>query len=111
VAIEEPEHALHPGAASVLRDALRVAATQRQVLATSHSPDLLDDRAIVPESIVSVVSAGGETKAGPVNEASRGALRDGLFTVGELLRIDQLAPGNVGDSAATHSELFERLPA
>ena len=43
VGIEEPEIALHPAAAGVLRDSLRDASESSQVIVTSHSPDLLDD--------------------------------------------------------------------
>jgi predicted ATPase len=44
VGIEEPEVALHPGAAGVLRDGLTAASRHTQVIVTSHSPDLLDDK-------------------------------------------------------------------
>jgi predicted ATPase len=44
VGIEEPEIALHPGAAAVLRECLVVASRHRQVVVTSHSPELLDAR-------------------------------------------------------------------
>ena len=44
--IEEPELALHPGAADVLRDALREGSEYAQVIVTSHSPELLDDPSI-----------------------------------------------------------------
>ena len=37
--IEEPETALHPAAAGALMDALREAASQTQVVFTTHSPD------------------------------------------------------------------------
>ena len=46
VGIEEPETALHPGAAAVLRSALFEASQSAQVLVTSHSPDLLDDKQV-----------------------------------------------------------------
>src|SRR5262249_26893492 len=42
VGIEEPEAALHPAALAVLLDALTEGSLKRQVLVTSHSPDLLD---------------------------------------------------------------------
>ena len=88
--IEEPETALHPGAAGVLRDALKAAALRMQVAVTSHSPDLLDDRSISDKSIVAVSSCNGETRIGPVSDADRSAIKDGLYTPGELLRTGQL---------------------
>lgn len=90
VGIEEPETALHPGAAAVLRAALFEASRNTQVIVTSHSPDLLDDKKISADFLVSVTSRAGETILGSVDEASRTAIRDHLFTAGELLRLNQL---------------------
>jgi predicted ATPase len=92
VGIEEPEIALHPAAAGILTDGLRDATERVQVLVTSHSPDLLDDKAIPDDSILAVVSEHGETRIGPLDEAGRSVLRDHLYTAGELLRMDQLRP-------------------
>jgi predicted ATPase len=104
VAIEEPEIALHPAAAGVLRDGLRDACRKTQVLVTSHSPDLLDDPDIRAEEILPVIAEQGETRIGPLDEAGRGAIRERLYTPGELLRLDQLRPedpDNVADLIAT----------
>jgi predicted ATPase len=90
VGIEEPETPLHPGAATVLRAALFEASRNTQVIVTSHSPDLLDDKKISADFIVSVTSRAGETILGSVDEASRTSIRDHLFTAGELLRLNQL---------------------
>lgn len=92
IGIEEPETALHPAASTALREVLVQAARNTQVLITSHSPDLMDDRGIDVDSILSVISEGGETKIAPLDEASRQVLREHLFTAGELLRTNQLAP-------------------
>lgn len=92
VGLEEPETALHPAAAEVLLDSLREASESRQVLVTSHSPDLLDRGGVTDAEILAVVSEGGQTRIGAIDEASRSVLRDGLFGAGELLRMDQLRP-------------------
>lgn len=92
VGIEEPETALHPAASAALREVLVQASETTQVLVTSHSPDLLDDAGIDAESVLSVVSEGGETKIAPLDQASRQMLREHLFSAGELLRMNQLAP-------------------
>jgi predicted ATPase len=92
IGIEEPETALHPAAASALRDALQRASLRTQVLVTSHSPDLLDDSDIESEHLLSVTVQEGETRLASVDPASRQAIRDHLFTPGELLRLNQLAP-------------------
>lgn len=92
VGIEEPEMALHPAAAGVLLDCLREAALTRQVLVTSHSPDLLDRNDIPVESILSVSAAEGRTFIGPVNQAGKKILQQRLRTPGELMRINQMEP-------------------
>ena len=92
VGIEEPEGALHPAAAGVLLDALREAAGQTQIIITSHSPDLLDDKDLDPESILAVDAPNGATVIAGVDEAGRSVLRDRLYTTGELLRLNQLKP-------------------
>ena len=92
VGIEEPELALHPAAAGVLIDSLRDAAEHIQILVTSHSPDLLDDEDVPVDSILAVRAVHGESRIGPLDETGRSALRDKLFTAGELLRTDQLNP-------------------
>lgn len=108
VGIEEPEMAVHPGAAGILRDALRVASTNTQVIVTSHSPDLLDDKSIDDDRILGVASVNGETKIGPLDDAGRSAIRDRLYTAGELLRLGQLTPDLelVEKVNAEQSELF-----
>jgi len=92
VGIEEPETALHPAASAALREALNRASEQTQIIVTSHSPDLLDDPSIADDSILAVISEGGETRIAPLDEASRQAMRSHLFSAGELLRLNQLAP-------------------
>lgn len=108
VGIEEPEVALHPAAAGVLRNCLREASRTTQVLVTSHSPDLLDDPEIPDECILPVVAENGVTKIGPLDEAGRSAIRDRLYTAGELLRMNQLAPDEraVARAAELQQQLF-----
>lgn len=95
VGIEEPESALHPAAAGVLLDALREAAGQTQIIITSHSPDLLDDKELDPESILAVEARDDITVIADIDEAGRSVLRDRLYTAGELLRLNQLQPDPV----------------
>jgi hypothetical protein len=98
VGIEEPEMAIHPGAAGVLLDALLAASKVTQVAVTSHSPELVDDKNLPDSSILAVVSRSGETRIGPLDEAGRSAIRERLYTAGELLRLNQIEPD---DSAIT----------
>ncbi len=92
VGIEEPEIALHPAASGVLLDALRDAAYKRQVLITSHSPDLLDDKHLDVDSILAVEAQDGNTLIAPVDKVGRSIMGDNLCTAGELLRLDQFTP-------------------
>ena len=92
VAIEEPETALHPAVTAVLLEALRDASDRRQVIATSHSPDLLDDDAIDPAELLAVRAEQGRSVIGTLDEPAAFALRAQLTTPGPLLRTDQLLP-------------------
>lgn len=92
IGIEAPESELRPAAAGVFLDALRDASERRQVIITSHSPDLLDRDDFQPEELYAVRSVGGETRIGPLDEAGALAMREHLHTPGELLRIDHLLP-------------------
>jgi len=114
IGLEEPETALHPAAAGVLLAALREAATHTQTVVTSHSPDLLDNPDIDSASVFAVDNRDGLTRIGPLDEAGREMLRQRLFTPGELLRQNQLAPA--GDTVADVKRerqlgLFELLDA
>jgi predicted ATPase len=92
VGIEEPEVALHPAAAGVLLDALIDASRHTQVLVTSHSPELLDNHRISGDCILAVEATGGITHLASLDEVGKSALRDRLYTPGELLRLNQLSP-------------------
>jgi len=92
VGIEEPEIALHPAAAGVLFDALTEASERVQVVATSQSPDLLDRDDFDVSSVRAVTMQHGLTIIGDVDEASRQIVEKRLYTLGELMRADQLAP-------------------
>jgi predicted ATPase len=105
VGIEEPELALHPGAAGVVREALISASRQTQVIVTSHSPDLLDDKSVSDENILAVINKNGQTIIGPVDAAGRSSIRDNLFIAGELLRLSQLTPDVAEVQATPESQL------
>ncbi len=110
IGLEEPEMALHPAAAGVLLSALREGARYCQILVTSHSPDLLDNPDIHSEALLAVSNDDGVTRIGPIDAAGRTVLRKKLFTPGELLRQNQLAPdpnsiSDVGDDRQL--KLFE----
>lgn len=92
IAIEEPETALHPAASRALRGAIHRASERTQVLITSHSPDLLDDPDLDPAAIRVVVNDEGNTWVTGLGSVSVEAMREHLFSAGELLRMDHLEP-------------------
>lgn len=107
VGIEEPESALHPAAAGVLLDCLMEGARERQVVITTHSPDLLDNDEITAEQLLAVSAVGGRTTIGRIDDASRRALRDSLFRAGELLRLNQLEPAAGSVTNPEQLDLFD----
>ena len=108
IGVEEPELALHPAATNALADAILEGRYRTQVLITSHSPDLLDNPDIGSDSILAVVSEKGQTIVGPVDDASRTTLKEGLFTSGELLRMQQIQPERRAyEEAERQLNLFE----
>lgn len=108
IGIEEPEIALHPAAAGVLRDALFEASESKQVIASSHSTELLDTSDIGPEQLIAVDAEGGTTLLSRPDDAGMEMLRQKLYTAGELLRINQLAPEPAeGDPHSSQLPLFE----
>ncbi len=88
--VEEPEVALHPGSAFVLADALIEASESRQILLTTHSPDLLDHEGLSPDALFMVGMQRGTSEVRPIPEEQKQVIRDKLFTAGELLRQRQL---------------------
>jgi predicted ATPase len=106
VGLEEPETALHPAAASVLRDCILEARRHVQIIVTSHSADLLDDPEVPVDSLRAVEATEGKTLVAPVDEAARSALKDRLYTAGELLRSNQLAPDRSAIPMGSQLRLF-----
>jgi predicted ATPase len=92
VGIEEPETALHPAATNSLVDSLREGTEHTQLVVTTHSPDLLDAYDPDTDTLLVVQAERGETRIGPADAASTRAVRDHLFSAGDLLRMDQLQP-------------------
>jgi len=92
VGIEEPEMALHPGAAEIIAEVLLLASGQVQVVATTHSPDLLNHKAIQEENLLAVTAERGATVVGPIEPGARSVLRDKLYAAGELLSQGPIEP-------------------
>jgi|WetSurMetagenome_2_1015567.scaffolds.fasta_scaffold596627_1 hypothetical protein len=84
---------------------LGMASKNMQIVVTSHSPDLLDDKSISEENILAVVNKNGETKIGPLDQAGKSAIRDRLYTAGELLRLGQMEPDETLIESVTTNQL------
>jgi predicted ATPase len=109
VGIEEPETALHPAAAGALMDALREVSANTQVVLTSHSPDLLDKLDPEHERLLVVQATEGETEIGNADSASRDAIRNHLYSAGDLLRMDQLQIDENDLQKQRQGQLFDGL--
>lgn len=90
IAIEEPEATIHPAALEVLVDILFSGAAFSQILLTTHSPELLDDKDISLDNLLVVSLQKGKTEIRPIGELSRKAQRKRLATLGELLAAGEL---------------------
>ena len=90
IGVEEPELTVHPGALAVLAEVMVEASYRSQVVATTHSPDLIDRLPI--ESLRAVEMRDGCTEVGPVSKIQTNAVLKGLFSAGELHSMEGLAP-------------------
>lgn len=94
VAIEEPELNIHPGALAALCGIFLRGSRTTQIVLTTHSPDLLER---IPTEHLRVVEMDEEgiTHVGPLMSYQIEAVRQKLFTPGELLRIEGLRRASV----------------
>lgn len=80
-----------------------------QVPVTTHSPDLLDDKALSADELLAVGARDGRSGVGPIDEAGRTTLRKRLCTPGELLRLGQIRPDpKIFESETRRTRLFDR---
>lgn len=92
IAIEEPESTVHPAITELIVQVLVDAARERQILITTHSPDLLDSEELRDDQVRVVLSEHNRTTIAPVSKFGREAIRTGLYSPGELLRLNELNP-------------------
>jgi predicted ATPase len=90
IAMEEPEQTVHPGILAVLADAAKEISATSQVLITTHSPELVDR--FDTENVMAVDLEGTVTRVGPVSPHQQQAVRDRLFSLGELMSVEGLHP-------------------
>jgi predicted ATPase len=92
IAIEEPEATVHPAVTELIIEVLLDASNERQILITTHSPDILDYKYIQDSQIKIVTIENYSTLIAPLSPSSREAIHQHLYTAGELLRSGELTP-------------------
>lgn len=88
IALEEPELTVHPGVLSMIADAIHEVSENKQVLITTHSPEFLDF--FEPDDILAVEIDDGVTKVSSLNPSQLEAVRNDLFSIGELMVVEGL---------------------
>lgn len=87
ITLEEPEQMIHPGLLPVLVDSsldyLEEEDPNRQIIITTHSPNLLD--LMPPESIIGASFNDGVSDFEPISYRQLSVIQDNLFSAGELL--------------------------
>ncbi len=109
--IEEPEATIHPGALGAVLDLLYYAKDFMQVIATTHSPDLLDAKWINDGHLRIVNWEDGVSKINPVSEAVRGIIRDHLMEAGELMRSNALTAASAEHTLVRRNNSYINDPS
>ena len=105
--IEEPEATVHPAITEQILEMLMDASRLRQIIITTHSPDLLDFSEVNDDQLRVVTTVHNATVISPLAETTRDAIRDHLYTTGELLRAGELeGDSEIGTKLAQQLNLF-----
>jgi predicted ATPase len=108
--IEEPEATVHPAITEQILEVLMDASRLRQILITTHSPDLLDFDDVDDGQLRVVTNTQNATVISPLAQTSRDAIREHLYTTGELLRAGELeGDSDVANKLAGQLNLFGPL--
>ncbi|MFJ9381835.1 hypothetical protein [Streptomyces sp. NPDC101455] len=83
---------LHPPTLGALYDALLGASRNTQVIAITHSADLLDNPAAQPDHLLIVRNDSRGTIVGPVDRTGRRLLAEEALTLPDLLRNGKVHP-------------------
>lgn len=107
ISIEEPEATIAAGSAEAMLEVLMNASSERQVLLTTHSPDILDCTGLSVEQLRITLLHNHKTIIAPLSGEGRETLEKRLSTAGELLRVNELSP-NLDEAldAAERMDLF-----
>lgn len=88
IALEEPELTVNPGIITLLADAIKEVSKTTQVLVTTHSPHLIDR--FDPSDVRAVEMVNGVTHVHKVRKTQLAAVRQKLFSLGELMTSEGL---------------------
>ena len=106
IVIEEPEATVHPGAIGSILDVLRHAGRFMQVVATTHSPDVLDAKWLQDRNLRIASWESGTTRVSAVSPAVRVGLREHLMGAGELLRANAMTAAEASEQDKRQFALF-----
>lgn len=110
LAIEEPESTIHPGAAEILTDILLDGTNRSQVVITTHSPEVLDNKKITEDQVLVAEAAEGIAQITPLPFGAKEAIRQRLYSVGELLRSGEVrVDRDLAKQRAQQVDLFAEL--
>ncbi len=108
--IEEPETTVYPASAGLILQVLLHAVYDCQVVITTHSADILDEKEVSDDQLRVVTKENGRTIIAPVSQASRQAIRERLYTAGDLLRINELSQDvEAAQTVAKRLDLFKEI--
>jgi predicted ATPase len=110
VGIEDPEATVHPAITELLVQVLLAASRERQVIVTTHSPDVLDYKDLAPSQVRVVTKERNSTLISPLSPRTRQVIRSQLYSPGELLRIDELLPDADGAHQLSFGPGFDVVP-
>lgn len=88
IALEEPEQTVNPGILAALADSIKEVSRDTQILITTHSPELVDY--FDADDIRAVEMINGVTHVGCINRNQKQAVKEKLFTLGELMNMEGL---------------------
>ena len=88
IGLEEPEQNINPALVTVLCDAIKDIAGERQVFVSTHSPQLIDEFDL--KDMIAFEFDDGVTKVGKIENEQIAIVKKGLMTLGEISVSDQI---------------------
>jgi len=88
IGLEEPEQNINPALVTVLCDAVKDVAGERQVFVSTHSPQLIDEFDL--KDMLAFEFDDGITKVGEIDKRQINIVKKGLMSLGEISVNDQI---------------------